>query len=89
MSNGNGAEPNRGVISNVASSVAGVLRRLGPEFIAIVLLNLVFVAGMFWLSDRQAQIRERALTPLLTACANSVPIEVLKYLAPLGHTPSP
>jgi hypothetical protein len=43
---------------------------------------------MFWLSEKQNASRERVLAPILLACANSVPLEVLKYLGPLGH-PAP
>lgn len=81
--NGNG----RGGVFGTITSVA---KRLSAEFIAITLINLVFVGGMLWLFDRQNTSRERVLQPILAACANSVPLEVLKYLEPLTpHVPSP
>jgi hypothetical protein len=68
----------------VFGTITSVAKRLSAEFIAIVLVNLIFVAGMLWLSDRQNSSRERVLAPILLACSRSVPIEVLKYLGPLG-----
>jgi hypothetical protein len=82
--NGNGRNGGSGVFGTIAT----VAKRLSAEFIAITLINLVFVGSMIWLSDRQNSSRERVLQPILTACANSVPIEVFKYMAPLGH-PAP
>jgi hypothetical protein len=80
-SNGNG----RGGIMRVAGDA---VRKLSPENIAILVLNLAIFAGLMWLFAKQSDARERVLAPLLEACAHSVPLEVLKYLAPLG-TPSP
>jgi hypothetical protein len=80
-SNGNG----RGGILRVA---ADAVRRLTPENIAVLVLNIAIFGGLLWLFNKQADTRERVLSPLLEACAHSVPLEVLKYLAPLG-TPAP
>jgi glycopeptide antibiotics resistance protein len=74
--------------SGVFGSVTAAVRRLTPEFLALALLNVVFIVALAWLFSRQNDARERVLTPLLTACSHSIPIEVLQYLAPLG-APSP
>jgi hypothetical protein len=80
MSEGNG-NGSRGGILGVASAA---VRRLTPEFIAILILNVAVLGGLLWLFAKQSDARERVLAPLLEACAHSVPIEALKMLAPPG-----
>jgi hypothetical protein len=77
--NGNG--------SGVFGTIAGTVKRMTPDAVALVVINLVFVGGMFWLSEKQNASRERVLAPILLACANSVPFEALKYMAPPIHSP--
>jgi hypothetical protein len=73
-SNGNGRSGFFGV-------AAQAIRRLSPEFIAILILNIAVLGGLLWLFAKQSDARERVLAPLLEACAHSVPIEALKMLA--------
>jgi hypothetical protein len=68
----------------VFGTITSVAKRLSGELIAITLINLVLFGGILWLADKQNSSRERVLAPILLACSHSVPIEVLKYLAPLG-----
>jgi hypothetical protein len=70
--NGNG----RGVFSVATAAI----RRLSPDFIAILILNTVILCGLLWLFSKQSDSRERVLAPLLEACAHSVPIEALRML---------
>jgi len=83
QSTGNGGSG--GVWSTVRSTVS----RVSPENLAVLVLNMIFVMGLFWLSDKQNSARERVLMPLMAACANSVPMEAIKLLTKSDHSKGP
>ena len=66
----------RGIVGAAAETMA----RVPPILLGVLLLNVVFVGGLVWLFAQQSASRERALAPLLHACANSVPMDALKLL---------
>jgi hypothetical protein len=66
---------------------------LTPQFLALLVLNIAFLTGLFWLALKQSESRERALAPILTACAHSVPMEsfqaVMQHLYRIEPPPAP
>lgn len=68
-----------------------VLATLPAQFLALVLLNTCFLGGLLWflnsVDDRRmraeqaaVEARERMITPVLTACINTIPLAALPHL---------
>jgi len=79
--------------STMISAASSVLTTLPAQFLALVILNTAFLGGMLWFlngidarrvtfEQSQNEVRERLLTPLLTACIQQVPVSALQHLQP-------
>jgi hypothetical protein len=79
-----------GMITALGSKVIGGLT---PQYLGLLVLNIAFLGGLFFLLLRQTESRERALAPLLVACAHTVPMEtfdrLLEYSQRLPHQTAP
>jgi hypothetical protein len=69
----------RNVVSGITEVSSKLIGSLPAQFLVLCLLNALFLGGVLWFLDRensiQAQteahgidVRERLLTPILTAC---------------------
>jgi hypothetical protein len=72
-------EQQSGIVSTVST---GIIRALPGQMLLVLLLNLAFIGGLFWLLSQQNASRERALVPLLTACSKTIPLEALPHIMP-------
>jgi hypothetical protein len=62
----NGANGNhRGTISRLGSQA---IRALTPQFLALILLNMLFFAVLFWYLDARAKHSVEVINQLLTSC---------------------
>jgi hypothetical protein len=75
-------EQHQGMISGIST---GIIRALPSSLLLILLLNIAFLSGLFWLLSQQNASRERALLPLLEACSRTIPLEAF----PHGVFPAP
>jgi hypothetical protein len=71
-----------GVISTIST---GIIRALPGQMLLVLLLNIAFLSGLFWLLSQQNASRERALLPMLEACSKTIPLEAF----PHGIYPAP
>jgi hypothetical protein len=53
---------------------------LPAQFMVLVLLNSIYVVGMLWFLNVQADRRDRNLGPIITSCLQQVPISVVERL---------
>lgn len=69
----------KGIVGAVESVSNKIVSSLPAQFLMLVLLNVMFLATLFWFLDREnamhqqteqhlAEARERVLLPILTAC---------------------
>jgi hypothetical protein len=72
-------EQQQGVVASVST---GIIRALPGQMLLVLLLNLAFIGGLFWLLAQQNASRERALVPLLAACSKTIPLEALPHIIP-------
>ncbi len=75
-------EEHRGVVSTIST---GIIRALPGNMLLVLLLNVCFLGGLFYLLSQQNASRERALLPLLEACSKTIPLEAF----PHGIYPAP
>jgi hypothetical protein len=75
-------EQHQGMIAGISS---GIIRALPGQMLLVLLLNIAFLGGLFWLLSQQNASRERALIPLLEACSKTIPLEAF----PHGVFPAP
>jgi hypothetical protein len=71
--------------------VAGskVLAGLPGQFLALLVLNACFVAGLFWFLDKGEERRLTLLAPILKSCAEDIPTAAVeKMLRSQQHTPT-
>lgn len=70
-----------GIVSSIASATSATLNTLPGQFLALVLINMLFIGGLLWFLDREEagrrvfearslDARERLLAPLLKACVD-------------------
>jgi hypothetical protein len=69
-------EQSHGIISNISSKL---IQALPGQMLLVVILNLAFLGGLFWLLAQQNASRERALLPLLDACSKTIPLEAFPH----------
>lgn len=69
-------EQHHGLIANVSSKL---IQALPGQMLLVVILNLAFLGGLFWLLAQQNASRERALLPLLDACSKTIPLEAFPH----------
>jgi hypothetical protein len=65
-----------GLIAGITSKV---ITALPGQMLLVVILNLAFLGGLFWLLSQQNASRERALLPLLEACSKTIPLEAFPH----------
>jgi hypothetical protein len=64
---------------NAAIQTGGrVMQTLPGQFLALVLMNSIFIGGLFLFLDRGEDRRERVLAPVLKACAEDVPMATVE-----------
>ena len=66
-----------GMITTLGSRIIGGLT---PQYLGLLLINVVFLGCVFWLLVEQNDSRERSLSPLLAACSRTVPMETFNVL---------
>ena len=66
--NGNGNGSRRGLLATLAAATAA----LPPSFIALLLINCVFIGFLFWFLDALAAPRMVIMTKILDACLKHV-----------------
>jgi hypothetical protein len=67
-------------IVGVAGAGMQVLQSLPAQFLMLVLLNAIFIGGLLWFLDQRQKSEERIMDPLMTACINQVPAELLQQV---------
>ena len=70
----------KGIVGATAEVANKMVSNLPGQFLALVLMSLLFNLGMIWFFMHETTSRERIFTPVLAACANSVPLEALKVM---------
>lgn len=58
----------RGTVGAAINACATVLGTLPGQFLALCLVNVLFVGGLLLFLERQAAGRERVITAIVTAC---------------------
>lgn len=61
-------EGERGIVAGVTETANRLVAGLPAQFLGLVVLNIVFVAGILWFLNNRDDARERMLTPILAAC---------------------
>lgn len=51
-----------------ASIASQLVRSLAPQFLALVIVNVIFLAALFWFVDARAEHTASVLNQLLSAC---------------------
>jgi hypothetical protein len=59
-----------------------VASQLPPQFLMLVLLNIIFLGVVFWHQQKQDEARERLFTPILMACFRDLH-QTLQQLSPV------
>ena len=72
-------EEQQGAIAGISGKV---IQALPGQMLLMLLLNLAFIAALFWLLTQQNASRERVLAPLLEACSKTIPLEALPHIIP-------
>jgi hypothetical protein len=62
---GNGHTPNNGLLVSVSEKL---LRVLPPAFIALLLVNILFIGVIAWVFDHNAETRNALLTKIIDRC---------------------
>jgi hypothetical protein len=57
-----------------------LIESLPAQFMVLVLLNGIYVIGMLWFLNIQADRRDQNLGPIITSCMQQVPISVVERL---------
>jgi hypothetical protein len=74
----------QGIVGAVEHLGGKLMGSLPAQFLCLVVLNMFFIGSVLWFLNRQTESRERVLAPLLKECAESVPIEALRFLQSQG-----
>jgi hypothetical protein len=61
-------EEHKGVVANLTALGHTAVKSLGPTFLMLVLLNVVFLGMMTWLEVVQNHSRERLLGTIVAGC---------------------
>jgi hypothetical protein len=61
-------EEHKGIVAGVTSLGHAAVKSLGPSFLMLVLLNVVFLGMMTWLEVVQNHSRERLLSTIVAGC---------------------
>ena len=61
-----------GVVSTIST---GIIRALPGQMLLVLLLNMAFLSGMFWLLSQQNASREKVLLPMMEACSRTIPLQ--------------
>jgi hypothetical protein len=67
---GNGHTPNSSLLVSVSEKL---LRVLPPAFIALLLVNILFIGVIAWVFDHNAETRNVLLTKIIDRCLNAEP----------------
>lgn len=59
--NGNG-------IKEAAKAVTSIATSLPPSFIALLVINTIFIGGLFWFESHQTTARAQVLEHLIESC---------------------
>jgi len=65
---GNGHTPNSSLLVSVSEKL---LRVLPPAFIALLLVNILFIGVIAWVFDHNAETRNVLLTKIIDRCLNA------------------
>lgn len=69
-----------GVIGAVSDTANKLINSVPAQFLVLLVVNAVFILGLLWFLNEQAKSRERVLTPIVMACLQQVPIDVVERL---------
>jgi hypothetical protein len=69
-----------GTVGAVSRTASKLIDTLPAQFMVLVLLNSIYVVGMLWFLNVQADRRDRNLGPIITSCLQQVPISVVERL---------
>jgi hypothetical protein len=69
-----------GAVGAASRTAAKLIDTLPAQFMVLVLLNSIYVVGMLWFLNVQADRRDRNLGPIITSCLQQVPISVVERL---------
>lgn len=63
------AEQRATTLAGAAAETANkLIGTLPAQFLVLVLMNTVFILGLLWFLEHQAESRERVIVPILAAC---------------------
>lgn len=65
-----------GVVSTIST---GIIRALPGQMLLVLLLNIAFLSGLFWLLSQQNASREKVLLPMMEACSRTIPLEAFPH----------
>jgi hypothetical protein len=77
------APPNgygQSAVGTAGRTASKLIDSLPAQFMVLVLLNSIYVVGMLWFLNVQADRRDRNLGPIITSCLQQVPISVVERL---------
>jgi hypothetical protein len=63
--NGTGNGNHRGVVARLASQA---IHALSPQFLALIIVNMIFIGMLFWYIEGRAQHTMTIVNQLLQAC---------------------
>jgi hypothetical protein len=66
-------EPKHGIISAVAHVGSQVVSSLQPQFLALILVNVMFMAAFVWFVDGRARHTVEIIQALLESCLKNKP----------------
>jgi hypothetical protein len=69
-----------GTIGAASRTASKLIDSLPAQFMVLVLLNSIYVIGMLWFLNIQADRRDRNLGPIVASCLQQVPISVVERL---------
>jgi hypothetical protein len=61
----------KGIIGAAESIGKQILSGLPPQFLALVVVNVLFLGGLFWFIDARANHTAEVLNQLLSACLSN------------------
>ncbi|HEX3350568.1 MAG TPA: hypothetical protein VHS58_20960 [Acetobacteraceae bacterium] len=85
--NGNG---NPTAVSAISKATNRVIDALQPaQYLALIVLNVLMIGGLLVYMERREARRDEAVSPVIAACMNKVPVEVVEKLLALRAVPPP
>jgi len=66
--NGNGKPTTIGALSSLSEKLVGALP---PQFLALVVINVLFLGALFWFIDARANHAAEVLNQLLSSCLSN------------------